>query len=76
MSDEQLKVTEAWEYFRNKTGIVIERRAFFDWIEAGQVTVNGQDYQLASNQIGKTHFIARTSLDRVIQALNNPHSNS
>lgn len=69
MADEQLKVTEAWEYFRNKTGIEIERRAFFSWIEAGYVKVNGQEYELTSNQINNTHFIARSSIDRVIAAL-------
>jgi hypothetical protein len=69
MAEEQLKVTEAWEYFRNKTGIEIERRAFFSWVETGSVMINGQTYELASNQIGKTHFISRTSIDRLIAAL-------
>ncbi len=69
MSDEQLKVTEAWEYFKNKTGVEIERRAFFSWIEAGFVKINGLTYELASNQINHTHFISRASIDQIIEAL-------
>lgn len=72
MMDEQLKVTEAWEYFRNKTGIEIERRAFFSFVEEGQICVNGQCYPLTTNQLGKIHFIARASLDRAIAALTKP----
>lgn len=69
MADEQLKVTEAWEYFKNKTGIEIERRAFFSWVESGVVKVNGQTFALSSNQINNTHFISRSSIDRIIHAL-------
>ncbi len=39
MSDEQLKVTEAWEYFKNKTGVEIERRAFF-WLDRSGLCEN------------------------------------
>lgn len=72
MADEQLKVTEAWEYFRNKTGIEIERRAFFSWIEEGRIVVNGRSHEVSSNQIGKIHFVSRAQLERVIAMLIKP----
>jgi hypothetical protein len=69
MQDEQLKVTEAWEYFIHRTGVDIERRAFFSWIECGIIRINGQEFRLDSNQIGKTHFVSRHSIDQIIEAL-------
>ena len=69
MIEEQLKITEAWEYFRNKTGVPIERRTFFSWIEDEHVFINERLIDLAGNQINKTWFIARRKIDFLIEAL-------
>lgn len=66
---EQLKVTEAWEYFKNKTGVPIERRAFFAWIEDGYVTINSRVIDLSGNQINKSWYICREKIDTLINAL-------
>lgn len=69
MIEEKLKVTEAWEYFVNKSKIPIERRAFFSWIEDGHVTINEEVIDLTANQINKTWYISRSKIDALIQAL-------
>ncbi len=69
MIEEQLKITEAWEYFRNKTGVPIERRTFFSWIEDGHVKINELTIDLRANQINTIYFIGRSKIDALIQAL-------
>ena len=69
MENEQLRITEAWEYFKNKTNIEIERRAFFSYIEDEGVTINQVHIDLTANQINKTWFIARHKIDALIAAM-------
>jgi hypothetical protein len=69
MANEQLKITEAWEYFRNKTGVQIERRAFFAWIEEEGTSINGNFVDLKANQLNTTWWIARHKIDELIATL-------
>lgn len=69
MAEEQLRVTEAWEYFTNRSGVELSRRTFFSYIEDEHCEINGQVIDLTPNQINGNYFIARSKIDALIAAL-------